>query len=216
MGDVARAGRTVVLVSHQMNQIRRLSHRVVWVDEGRIRMDGDPHQVLAAYESLMASGDRGVEAKRNPSSKVQFRSWEIASPRGEQPQVLSTLGPTTIRFVLEVSQPVSDGEHGVALFNSERQLMWAQAIPNLNLAQGVQGFSLAFETLPLRPGVYQWQVSLWEGGEILDLWDCLPEMIIATDTNQHYRDEWNGILNLSATFACTARGNDTLERATHI
>src|ERR1700722_18948783 len=32
MGDVARAGRTVVLVSHQMNQMRTLCDRVVWVD----------------------------------------------------------------------------------------------------------------------------------------------------------------------------------------
>src|SRR6202171_377580 len=39
MGDVARAGRTVVLVSHQMNQMRRLCHRVVWIDAGNIRMN---------------------------------------------------------------------------------------------------------------------------------------------------------------------------------
>src|SRR2546428_2844878 len=39
MGDVARAGRTVVLVSHQLNQIRSLSHRGIWVDAGQIRMD---------------------------------------------------------------------------------------------------------------------------------------------------------------------------------
>src|SRR5579862_9316936 len=39
MGDVARAGRTVVLVSHQMNQMRRLCERVVWVDGGSIRID---------------------------------------------------------------------------------------------------------------------------------------------------------------------------------
>src|SRR5882724_3148407 len=32
MGDVARAGRTVVLVTHQMNQIRRLCGRVFWID----------------------------------------------------------------------------------------------------------------------------------------------------------------------------------------
>src|SRR6202171_4731420 len=39
MGDVARAGRTVVLVSHNMNQMRRLCNRVVWIDAGNIRMN---------------------------------------------------------------------------------------------------------------------------------------------------------------------------------
>src|SRR5882672_4977568 len=40
MGDVARAGRTVVLVSHQLNQIRSLSHRGIWVDAGSVRASG--------------------------------------------------------------------------------------------------------------------------------------------------------------------------------
>src|SRR6516162_2563705 len=31
MGDVAQAGRTIVLVSHQMNQMRRLCTRVLWI-----------------------------------------------------------------------------------------------------------------------------------------------------------------------------------------
>jgi lipopolysaccharide transport system ATP-binding protein len=69
MGDVARAGRTVVLVSHQLNQIRSLSHRGIWVDAGQIRMDGNTHEVVSAYESTMARGARTVTrkiAKRQP------------------------------------------------------------------------------------------------------------------------------------------------------
>ena len=34
MGDVARGGRTIIFVSHQMNQIRRLCERVLWIDAG--------------------------------------------------------------------------------------------------------------------------------------------------------------------------------------
>ena len=40
MDKVARAGRTIFFVSHQMNQIRRLCARVIWIDSGRLRMDG--------------------------------------------------------------------------------------------------------------------------------------------------------------------------------
>src|SRR6195256_101465 len=65
MGDVARAGRTVVVVSHQLNQIRRLCRRVVWVDAGSIRMNGDTHEVVSGYESEMARGSsRGREQNR--------------------------------------------------------------------------------------------------------------------------------------------------------
>src|ERR1700721_2964385 len=55
MGDIAQAGRTIFFVSHQMNQIRGLCQRVIWVDGGRIRSDGPPGEVVGAYEASMSA-----------------------------------------------------------------------------------------------------------------------------------------------------------------
>src|SRR5271165_5369785 len=110
MGDVAKAGRTVVLVSHQLNQIRRLSHRVIWVDEGKIRMDGAPHQVLAAYESSMAAGELRSAGARQGSMKAKFLRWQIAKPEADEPHILSTLGETTVKFEVELSRAITKGE----------------------------------------------------------------------------------------------------------
>jgi lipopolysaccharide transport system ATP-binding protein len=57
MGDVARAGRTVILVTHQLNQIRRLCNRVVWLDGGEMRRTGPTAEVVTAYEEDMTAGD---------------------------------------------------------------------------------------------------------------------------------------------------------------
>src|SRR5438309_4652473 len=45
MSEVSQQGRTVLLVTHQMNQVRRLSTRSIWLEGGRVRKDGDPSQV---------------------------------------------------------------------------------------------------------------------------------------------------------------------------
>jgi hypothetical protein len=74
--------------------------------------------------------------------------------------------------------------------------MWGWATDDLQLEPGMHEFSYTFPNLPLRPGPYSWQVSLWENGKIVDLWDCVPDMIIATEVNQHPQDEWSGILNV--------------------
>jgi lipopolysaccharide transport system ATP-binding protein len=201
MGDVARAGRTVVLVSHQLNQIRRLCYRVIWIDAASVRQDGPTHQVVSAYESAMARGQSsGSQQARDSAAKGRFLRWEIADPSSEPTHVLSTLGPVTVKFVIELAQPITGGEHGIALFNAERQLMWSHATQNLSLHPGIHVLSHTFPSLPLRPGAYQWQVSLFDSEEMLDLWDCLPEMTIATENNQHRMDEWNGILNIPARF----------------
>jgi len=200
MGDVARHGRTIIFISHQMNQIRRLCHRALWIDAGKVRQDGLTQEVLAAYESVMLGSDR-TEGFQRSSGLAQFLRWEICDPSSNQDHVLSTLGPTTVNFVVELAKPVRHGDHGVALFDAQRQLMWACAKRNLVLEPGVHVFSHSLPSIPVRPGSYQWQVSLWDDGKRLDLWDCLPEMVVATDVHQHHMDEWNGILNLPSRFA---------------
>ncbi|MCU1678154.1 MAG: teichoic acid transporter ATP-binding protein [Frankiales bacterium] len=42
---------TVFLVSHQMTSIRKNCNRVIWLDQGLIRADGAPDDVIALYEN---------------------------------------------------------------------------------------------------------------------------------------------------------------------
>jgi lipopolysaccharide transport system ATP-binding protein len=207
MGDVARQGRTVVLVSHQMNQMRRLCHRVVWVDGGHVRMTGTAHEVVSAYESAMARGDRnGNSAERGTGTKARFLRWEIAEPHGKEPHVLNNLEPVTVKFTVEVHECIRRGHHGIALFGHEHQLIWARGVDDLKLNPGQHEFRHEFPMLPLRPGPYSWRVSLYDEGEEVDNWECLPEMIVATESHQHPSDEWNGIMNLPAGFEVDGRG----------
>lgn len=61
---VGDESRTVVFVSHSIGAVTRLSQRVAWIDEGRVRAVGDPEQITSEYlESVgrsraKAKGDR--------------------------------------------------------------------------------------------------------------------------------------------------------------
>lgn len=44
----------VVMVSHTMETVRDISNRVIWLEEGVVRMDGPPDEVIAAYEAACA------------------------------------------------------------------------------------------------------------------------------------------------------------------
>lgn len=41
---------TVFLVSHSMQSIRSTCDRVIWIDHGELKMDGEPNEVIAAYQ----------------------------------------------------------------------------------------------------------------------------------------------------------------------
>jgi lipopolysaccharide transport system ATP-binding protein len=50
MSEVAKGGRTVLLVSHQMNSIERLCQRVVWIERGRVAGEfDDARQGILTY-----------------------------------------------------------------------------------------------------------------------------------------------------------------------
>jgi len=137
MGEVASGGRTIVFVSHQLNQIRRLCEKVIWLDRGTIFQAGPTPEITGAYEISMTH--RAEESKGSVDApKVQngFVSWEIVEPRAEKSTLLTTMGRLKVKFVLRLETPVGDGHHGIALFNHERQLIWAHAARRLELAAG--------------------------------------------------------------------------------
>lgn len=50
MMELMGGGTTVLFVSHGLAQIRELCDHVVWMDHGKVKMDGDTKEVCDAYE----------------------------------------------------------------------------------------------------------------------------------------------------------------------
>ena len=50
MKKMMSGGTTVLMVSHSLKQIRELCSRVVWLEHGKVKMDGDTQEVCDAYE----------------------------------------------------------------------------------------------------------------------------------------------------------------------
>ncbi|GAC1671918.1 MAG: ABC transporter ATP-binding protein [Candidatus Acidiferrum sp.] len=200
MGDVARAGRTVVLVSHQLNQIRRLCQRALWVDGGGIRKNGSSGDVVNCYEAEM-SGDNLTDATRLHGGRAEFIRWEIVNGGVGQQNILTAEGEVQFRFTLRVNEPLRGVHHGIALYNQSRDLLWGNSVENFNLPAGLHEFTHNLPSLPLRPGVYGWRVSLYDGGERIDDWECVPQMFVSTLPVTHSSDEWAGLLNIPSEFS---------------
>src|SRR6266849_842297 len=195
MGDVARAGRTIILVSHQLNQIRRLCQRVVWLDGGTVRETGSTAEVIGAYEREMSSSDVLIE-KGPLGGSAHFLKWWILDREGKPKHVLSDDGELRLQFLLKVNQPINGLYHDIELYDQNRQLLWGNAIGNVTLDPGVYLCDHTLPHLPLRPGSYTWRATLWDGGENIADYDCVPEMQVATVPVGHPLDEKAGILNI--------------------
>jgi len=59
MGDVARAGRTVLFVSHNMTAVNQLCPRAIMLEDGRVKESGKTSEVMAQY--LKGGAGKGGE-----------------------------------------------------------------------------------------------------------------------------------------------------------
>ena len=55
MREMRENAGTVFLVSHSMKSIIDTCNRVIWIEKGELRMDGDPKTVAAAYNKFVGS-----------------------------------------------------------------------------------------------------------------------------------------------------------------
>jgi len=201
MGEVARAGRTIVFVSHQMNQIRRLCEKVMWMDGGTIRLAGPTSEVVGAYESEILSGGSSERSPNDsPLVKARFLRWEIVEPSASAPNLIDQPGPVSIRFTVDVRRPIPRANHGIALFDSDRRLLWGNGARGLNLEVGCHELTHELSELPLKPGAYSWRVTLWDESELVDSWEAVPDLLVGTQPLTHWLDEWSGILNVPSRF----------------
>jgi ABC-type polysaccharide/polyol phosphate transport system ATPase subunit len=51
MHELINSGAAVVLVSHDMKAVKTLATRAVWLENGHVKMIGNPEEVVAAYEA---------------------------------------------------------------------------------------------------------------------------------------------------------------------
>jgi len=66
-------GTTILLVSHNIEHIRKLCARVLWLDKGKLIMDGDTETVCGAY----MSGDKPDSAPREREERVSAKKKAV-------------------------------------------------------------------------------------------------------------------------------------------
>jgi lipopolysaccharide transport system ATP-binding protein len=119
MGDVARQGRTVLFVSHNMGAITRLCTRGVWLERGQLRSDGQIEDVVGDYLSEDAVND-GELLYRNldeaPGSEVaRLLAVRVINTAGAVSSSLDARQPFQIELEFDVLKKVSDLRVGICL-----------------------------------------------------------------------------------------------------
>ena len=128
MGTVAKEGRTVLLVSHNMGAITQLCETTVHLEQGRLKRVGPSAEVVSAY----LSSSVGTEVKSswsNDSSKPKHAEVRLSSARllsiDEQPISVVHFDSTfLVEIAYSITVPIRDLSISYKVYDSQGNLVF--------------------------------------------------------------------------------------------
>jgi lipopolysaccharide transport system ATP-binding protein len=111
MSAVAKEGRTVLFVSHDMSAILRLTQEAILLDEGRMILRAPSAETVDHYltSGMAFIGEREWVADEIPGSSFPFRPirLRIADSKGAMTDRVQSTKPFQIEFVYELEEDIT-------------------------------------------------------------------------------------------------------------
>jgi lipopolysaccharide transport system ATP-binding protein len=179
MGTVARHGRTVLFVSHNMGAVVSLCSRALLLDSGHLLLDSDPITAAARYQSMLAAAPvRSTDlssAEHFGTGKARFESLRLIPERrdGSPREMMCPGNRLRIELRIVAHAPVDSANVGITIYDaSGYRLVDANTamqgrFVSLNAGDEAR-VELVLDDVLLKPGTYL--VGLWMGrGNVEDI-----------------------------------------------
>jgi ABC-type polysaccharide/polyol phosphate transport system ATPase subunit len=202
MAEVSQSGRTIIFVSHQMNHVRRLCGRAVWIDGGTVRRDGPAREIVNEYEASCLNV-QAADLERIPGP-IAFARWAIDHTQSNQLDLDHCPDKIVVRFSALVRNEIQKGIIFIALRSGDNTILWSTMHHDLQFNPGPVDLVHVFEKLPLTPGIYIWEIRVFDG----NIWSehiQIPEMSVISKHDSNVFDHLRGCLNLEVMFEVQER-----------
>lgn len=183
MEDVAKGGRTVLFVSHNMGAVRSLCQTVVWIDGGEVVKKGEAEDIITAYEEAQyhESSDSSSVVERNTEA-VKNKPFYIKRIEmgGVKKRHDSLSWDDTISVTVEVEGTPEYNNYGIScqIYNELGHLVSvcaSGAYQGIYFDHEVKKVAIDIGPLGLTSGKYTMRFLCWYGegvsGICVDDWE---------------------------------------------
>jgi ABC-type polysaccharide/polyol phosphate transport system ATPase subunit len=173
-GLIAR-GKTVLFISHDMWNVRRLCSEILWMDNGTVRAYGEAGAIAEQYMNevnLQAMQNQGtsLQSHRGGTGEVRFESVDLLGGDGAPKAVFLSDDILVIRGRYVATQPVESPVFQAAIVDVETGVVVTTASTAGRAAAGmVQGageIEIRFAHLPLRARQYVLRLSITDAFQL--------------------------------------------------
>ncbi len=160
-------GKTVLFISHDMWNVRRLCSQILWMDEGRVRAYGPAGQIAEQYmgevnREALANESAALQAHRRGTGELRFDTIDIVDASGKPTAFLTPGATLNVRATYRVLQRVEAAVFQVAVVDVDTGLVVTTATSApCEPAAAIDGaVECRFPDVALRPRQYVLRLSI--------------------------------------------------------
>jgi ABC-2 type transport system ATP-binding protein len=167
--DFRRQGRTVVVVSHAMGQMRSFCDEVAWLDHGKLMAVGRPEEVIDEYVDETHDERKVLTDGLTHwgSGEARITKVELLGGTGERRTDVTrfrTGDPFTIRLTIESTERIPGPVIGLSIENLDGVNVWSHhtrdGVFEPDAIEGISTIDYVVPSLMLQPGTYEVQASI--------------------------------------------------------
>ena len=204
-------GKTVLFISHDMWNVRRLCSQILWMDEGRVRAYGAAEEIAEQYMNevnldAIANQSTSLQSHRLGTGEVRFQAIEILNEAGQPASMLASGDTLVVRARYLAQQAVEAPVFQVAIVDVDTGLVitTATSVPGSGNAVGEGTVECRFPRLPLRPRQYVLRLSVTDRHQLAsyDVVTAGPRFAVTGHGHgvENLADEEDGLVSLPFEF----------------
>jgi ABC-type polysaccharide/polyol phosphate transport system ATPase subunit len=171
ISQLRAAGRTIVLISHDIGAVQRLCDRGMLLHHGRAIMMGTPADVIDRYQRMALDSEGDYQLQRDGGQKSASCS-HISFAAADQDKPVRTGYPMFARLKFRACEVLENVVFNILIYWPSgylcAQLTTALADPLLRIEPGSGEVEFCCPVLEIQPGLYRVDILIESNGNCID------------------------------------------------
>jgi ABC-2 type transport system ATP-binding protein len=116
-------GRTIVFVTHAVDQVLSVCDRAVMLSHGRVQIQGDPAEVVREFRLVMARKDVAYGWDRG-TKEIEIVSADIFAADGTTPEAFGPGDTVVVQMDLKATTPIDDPVVSIAVHDQGNRFVF--------------------------------------------------------------------------------------------
>lgn len=212
-------GVTILLVSHNLEIMRRLCTNLIWLESGQLQAMGETEEIAELYAASGHAADPASKLwlkqenfARHGSGEIEITAVHLYDAQNQERNIFRTGETMTVEIHYLAHKPIDEPEFGLAIINQDGVVITSpnnrRARLNINRVSGPGIIRYTIDTLPLLTAHYTITVAVHDS-RLAFAYDfhkeAYPFHVTVDDNTQSYQ----GITEIPATWAWLPGDSDT-------